>query len=89
MGLLTLVPVLDVLSLLLGCHVQLQYDSFCFILLYFVLLLSLKSLVFTNERQKGSGSRGGWEELGGIERGETIIRIYYVVKESIFNKRKT
>lgn len=41
--------------------------------------------------RKGVDSEGreGWEELGGVERGKTIIRIYYVIKESIFNKRKT
>lgn len=27
-------------------------------------------------------------ELGGVEEGETIIRIYYLRKESIFNKGK-
>ena len=30
----------------------------------------------------------GVEELGGGDGGETIIRIYYVRKKSIFNKRK-
>lgn len=32
--------------------------------------------------------RGGEEELGGKEGGETIIRIYCIRKKSIFNKRK-
>jgi hypothetical protein len=27
------------------------------------------------------------EELGGVERGETQTKIYYMRKESIFNKR--
>ena len=30
--------------------------------------------------------RGGGEGLGGVEGGETIIRIYYVRNESIFNE---
>lgn len=30
----------------------------------------------------------GWEELGGVEGGKTVIRKYYVKKKiSIFNKR--
>jgi hypothetical protein len=29
------------------------------------------------------GRRGGGDELGGIEGGETIIRIYFVRKESV------
>jgi hypothetical protein len=45
--------------------------------------------LFSNERQKGSGSRQerGW---GGAEssKEETVIRVYYVRIESIFNKRK-
>lgn len=54
----------------------------CFILLYFVLLLSLRSLFFSNERQKGSGSggNGGGEELGGAEGREALIRIYCMRK---------
>lgn len=32
--------------------------------------------------------RGGGEELGGEEGGKTIIRIYCMRKDSIFNKRK-
>jgi hypothetical protein len=61
-----------------------------FILLYFILLLSLRSL-FSSERQKGSGNgrKGRWE---GVERGESIIRIeyinYYVRKDSAFNQSK-
>jgi hypothetical protein len=29
-----------------------------------------------------------WEELGGTEGGKTVIRIYYLRKESIFNKKE-
>jgi hypothetical protein len=32
--------------------------------------------------------KGGWEELVRAEGGETIIRIYYVEKKSIFSKEK-
>ena len=39
---------------------------------------------------ESSGFGGGWgaEKLAGVEEGETVIRIYYVRKKSIFNKRK-
>lgn len=32
------------------------------------------------------GGRGGGDELGRIERGETLTKIYYVRKKTIFNK---
>lgn len=35
----------------------------------------------------GLGQRGGGEGLGGVEGGETTIRIYCVIKDSIFNNR--
>lgn len=58
-----------------------------FVLSYHILLLFLISVFFSNERQKGSGQR--WEERGGggVER-ETVIKMYSVKKESIFNKKK-
>lgn len=79
---LTLVPALLSLFLLLGRHVQLRNESFCFTL-YFI----FSSLV-SNERQTGSGSGGvgNGDELGGVREGETIIRIYCMRKESNFNK---
>lgn len=41
-------------------------------------------------RQEGvdPDGRGCGEKLGGVEGAEAIIRIYYVEKEVIFNKRK-
>lgn len=58
------------------CLVQLQCDNFVFNYLFlFVLLLSLRRLFFSNERQKGSGWEGG-EDLGGVERGINVIWIY-------------
>jgi hypothetical protein len=49
-------------------------------------LLSLRSLFFSNERQKGSGldGRGGGEELGRVEVGEKCNED---IKEFIFNAR--
>jgi hypothetical protein len=49
-------------------------------------LLSLRSVFFSNERQKQSESRrrGVREELGAAEEEETIIRIYCMRKGSFF-----
>jgi hypothetical protein len=33
--------------------------------------------------------KGIGKELGEVERGEIVIRIYYMRKRSIFNKRRT
>lgn len=81
-------PSLGLFFLLLVFLVQLRCDAFCFIL-YFVLLLSFRSLFFSKERQKGNGSRweGVGEEQRGVEGGETLIRMYHMSKESIFEKR--
>lgn len=59
-----------------------------YILFYHVWLLSLRSLLFS-ERQEGIDpeGRGDGEELGGMERGETVPRIYCMRKESIFIKK--
>lgn len=63
--------------------------GFSYILCCCVLLLSLRSLFFSSERQKGNGSRweGGGVEQGGIEGGETLIRMYPMSKASIFKQR--
>ena len=47
------------------------------------MLLSLRSLFISNERQKGSelDGKGGREELEGLKGEETVIRIYYVRKD--------
>ena len=67
--------------------------SFCWILCdvfvssYYILfghiLLPLRSLFFSDERQEGNGSgwRGNGEELEGAERGETVIRICCMRKD--------
>lgn len=76
-------------SIGLFCLVSMWWFIFYYILFHFVLLLSLKSRFFSNERQKGNRSRweGSGKELEGIEWGETAIRIYCIRKESSFNKR--
>lgn len=50
------------------------------------LSLSLRRLLFSNERQKGGGSRKV-RTWGGVKGGKTIIRTYYKTKEYIFNIR--
>jgi hypothetical protein len=46
--------------------------------------------IFYNKIQKGGGSggEGRWEKLGGVEGGETVIKIYCMRKESSSNTRK-
>jgi hypothetical protein len=68
-GILILVPVLGSLFLLLICLVQPQCDSFFYIIIFYfvVWLLSLRSLSYLSERQKGSAS-GGKEKRRGTAR---------------------
>lgn len=43
--------------------------------------------MLSNKRQKRSGYRkGGGEKLGRVERGETVIRLYYVRKKIFSTK---
>lgn len=57
-----------------------------YILLCYVLMLSLLNLLFSNEGWKSrSEQEGSGEQLVGVERGETEIRIYYM-KNKYFNK---
>jgi hypothetical protein len=60
-----------------------------YILFCHVLLLSLRSLFFSNERQKGVDPEviGSGKELGGVEGWETVNRMCCMRKESIFHKR--
>lgn len=50
----------------------------------------LKACSFLMKDRKGMGTEGrrGEEELAGAKAEETIIRLYCLRKESIFNKRK-
>lgn len=45
-GFLALLPAFGTHHLLLGYHIQLQYDSFCSVLLYLLLLCLVKFSVF-------------------------------------------
>jgi hypothetical protein len=56
---------------------------FYFIILFYqVLLLSLGGLLFSEGR--GCGFKREEVGLGGVERGETVIRIYCIREESMF-----
>lgn len=62
----------------------------CFALLYCILFHydSLDVCLLSNERQNSADQerRGGEEELGGEGGGETLIRIYCMKNNLIFNK---
>jgi hypothetical protein len=78
---LTLVPALGSLFLLLSCNVQLQYDRFHFILLYFTLsclvVVTLKPFFFLVREIKGEDPEGreGGEELRRVEGMKATIRL--------------
>lgn len=61
-----------------------------FVLSYSILffLFSYRFLFFCNERQKVCGFSwdGRWRRTGRVNTGETVTRIYSLVKESMFNK---
>ena len=67
--------------------------SYCALFCH-VWLLSPEGLLSFKERQTGSASRGGGErakvggKLGEVEGGKTVVRMYCVREESIFNKNK-
>lgn len=75
------------LGLFFSCSFVLSYsDVFLF---YFMLLLSLRYLFFSNKRSKGvdpDGKRGD-EELEGAEGKETIIKICWM-KTKLFLKKR-
>lgn len=86
---MTLVPSLGTL-LLLGCCVQLE----CFIVFYFVMfdchLVEACSSLMRDRKEVDlrDRGRGGGEEVGEVEIGETITRIYYKIKRLYFQQKK-
>lgn len=63
------------LGLIFFCwFLQPQCNGFYLIILYFTLILSLRSLFFSNEDRKGGtpDRRGDREQLGGIEGGKLL-----------------
>jgi hypothetical protein len=53
---------------------------FYFINFYYILYnyYLLETHLSSNERQEGGGSGQAGEELGGVKRRETVMRIYYM-----------
>lgn len=80
------------LFLLLGCLGQLPYKDF--VLLYLILLclavVPWRPVLFWREMGvRGEyGERESVGELGGVERRETLVRIYYMREKSIFSLKK-
>lgn len=84
------VPALGTPFLLLDCHVQLGYESlllyliyliiFCFVMIDCYILKAYFLLMRDRKGMDPEGGRGG-EELGGLEGGDTVIRIYCIRKE--------
>lgn len=60
------------------------------IIFYFVMfgcyLLAARSFLMKDRKGGDLEGKGGGEELGEVRRGETLIRIYCMGRESIFNK---
>lgn len=71
----------------LFCPILIHY--FYFILYYIISMLPLDVHLFYHERQKVLGSRreGRQRSIGRSRGNGTIIRIYYIRKEYILNKR--
>lgn len=59
-------------------------DVLVFVLLYFIYYYPSEACLLSNEKQErgGSGWEGHWGR--GVERGEVVIRIYYV-KKNLFS----
>lgn len=70
-----------------------NFDAISFVLsyglFYYVLLLCQRSLFFSNEIQKSMDweGRGVGKQLGRIEKGETVIKIYYIIIKPNFKSR--
>ena len=58
----------------------------CFIVLGCCLLEACSFL--KGNRGGRSGGRERWGQLGGVEGGKTVSRVYYMRKKAIFNKRE-
>lgn len=89
---LTLLPVLGALFLLRVAVLSLSVSAFALsycILFCQVWLSSLRGLLFSEGRQR-HGSRGErrWWQLGEVEGGENVVRMYCMGEQSIFNFKK-
>lgn len=79
-------------ALSLGWVALSNFDVMVLFSSYYILFcydpLEACSLLMRRKKGSGSGWEGSGEKLGGVEGGETVIGIYCMRKESIFNKRK-
>lgn len=91
-GSLTLLPACETLFFLLSCSLA-WYHRFLSISLYFVTFgcYSFEACPFPMRDRQGVDLevKRGEEELRRLEGEKSIIRLYYMRKECIFNKRKT
>ena len=63
--------------------------SYCILVCVRVCVVSWKCSFLKGNRGSGSAGEGKWEGMGGVEGGETLVRMYFTRKESILNlKRK-
>ena len=91
-GFLPLVPLLGFLSYfffftLSNFDVTFFGFIFYFILLFFCYLLEPRSFLMKARKEVDLNARGDKEKLGEVEGEETVIRIYCMRRESIFNQR--
>lgn len=88
---LALLPAIGTLFLLLVFLVQPRYEGFDLVLLYLVslfgrCLLEVCLFLKVNGGRVDLKERGAVGDLGEVEGGKTVVRIYYIKEESIFNK---
>lgn len=80
---MTLLPALGILSSYWVTLSNLKVKAYC--ILYCLVWLSLGHLLFSEGRQRGSGSGQWGVELGELEGGEPVIKVYCMRVESIFS----
>ena len=86
---LTLWPVLRAFVLLLGFYVQPRYFGLCLVLPYFFLcgvqLISFEGTLFSQMKQRESGSMGKKKRVGGssgeMEGEETLFGMFFIREE--------
>lgn len=90
---LALLSVLGTLFLLWSCFVQHRCENFCLVLLYFVFALFDCFVLWAChflKRDREEVDPGGVKrlgEVGELEGVETVVRIYCMREDSIFNNR--
>lgn len=62
--------------------------SVCFFRIFFPVFFYFQLPVFSNKRERKGVDLEGWEDLEGVWRGETVIRLYCMWGWSIFNLKR-